>query len=127
MATYKHMSKRTKRMELVWRERTRRAVSTAAIMAMLANIDGLQQPRPVAQLHAREQMHHVGIACGGVISALVAQTSKKMRYSAHADEQGHRLAVAFAMVQVAPAVPHAIDRELHLLVAIRPFGGKSVL
>ena len=37
MATYKHMPKRTKRTELVWRERTRRAVSTAAIMAMLAN------------------------------------------------------------------------------------------
>ena len=89
-------------------------------------IDGLQQPRSIAQLHAREQMHDVGIARGGVVSALVAQTSKKMGYSAHAHKQGHRLAVAFSMVQVAPAVPHAIDSELHLLVAIRPFGGKSL-
>ena len=90
-------------------------------------INGLQQPRPVAQLHAREQMHDVGIACGGIITARVAQTSKEMGYSADAHEQGGRLAVAFTVVQVAPAGPHTIDGELHLLVAIGPFGGKSVL
>ena len=90
-------------------------------------IDGLQQLQSIAQLHAREQMHYVGIARGGVIGALVAQTSKKTGHSADAHKQGHRVAVAFTMVQVAPAVPQTIDQMLDLLVAIRPFGGKSVL
>ena len=47
MATYKHMPKRTKRMELVWRERTRRAVSTAARLAgggALPRLDLVLQP-----------------------------------------------------------------------------------
>jgi hypothetical protein len=37
MTTYKHMPTRNERRELLWRERTRRAVSTMAKKAMHAN------------------------------------------------------------------------------------------
>ena len=83
-------------------------------------INGVEQLPCIAQLHAHKQMHDICIARGSIISTRVAQTAKKTGYSAYAHEQGHGLAVALAVIKVAPAVPHAVHDELYLLVAIGP-------
>ena len=79
-------------------------------------INGVEQLPCIAQLHAHKQMHDICIARGSIISTRVAQTAKKTGYSADAHKQGHGLAVAIAVVKVAPAVPHAVHDELYLLV-----------
>ena len=83
----------------------------------------------IAQLHALKHMQDIGITRGSTISMRVAQTAKKTGYSAeaHKQGQGHGLAVAFAVIKVAQAVPHTVDGELYLLVAIGPCGLQRLL
>jgi hypothetical protein len=90
-------------------------------------INDLEQLLSIAQLHALKQMQDIRIARGGIISTRVAQTAKKTGCSADAHKQGHRLAVALAVVKVAPAVPHAVHDELYLQVAIGPRAVQRIL
>jgi hypothetical protein len=81
----------------------------------------------ITQPHAGKQLHDIRVTGFSIDCRCRAETAQQTRDSAGGHEQGHGLAVAFAVVQVAPAVPHTVDGELCLLVAVRPFEGKRVL
>ncbi len=78
------------------------------------------------QLHADEQLHNVSITGLRICCKSSAETVQQTRDGARGHKQGQRLTVAFAVVQVAPAVPHALFDKFHLLGS-RPIRSKSFL
>jgi hypothetical protein len=89
--------------------------------------NGVEKLFFITQPHAGKQLHDIRVTGFSIDCRCRAETAQQTRDSAGGHEQGHGLAVAFAVVQVAPAVPHTVDGELYLLVAVRPFEGKRVL
>ncbi len=81
----------------------------------------------ITQLHAYKQLHDISITRVGINCKCRAKIAHQTTDSAGGNEKGHGLAVAFAMEQVAPAVPHTVDGKLYIEVAVRPFAGKLLL
>ena len=79
-----------------------------------------------AQIHAGKQLHNIRVTVFSVVCKCRAETAQQTGHSAGAHEQRHRLAVAFAVVQVAPAVPYALFDEFHVLAGWT-VGSKNVL
>ena len=79
-----------------------------------------------AKIHAGKQLHNISVTVFSMVCKCRAETAQQTGHSAGAHEQRHRLAVAFAVVQVAPAVPYALFDEFHFLAGW-PVGSKHIL
>ena len=94
---------------------------------MVCERNGVKKLFFIKQLHADKQLHDISITRFSINCKCRAKTVHQTTDSAGGNEKGHGLAVAFAMEQVAPAVPHTVDGELYIKVAVRPFAAKRVL
>jgi hypothetical protein len=89
--------------------------------------NGVQKFFFITQLHADKQLHDISITRVSINCKCRAKTAHQTTDGAGGNEKSHGLAVAFAMEQVAPAVPHTVDGKLYIEVAVRPFARKHVL